>query len=139
MGSGTDGSGDSSNQTKRLRIQGLTLQRLPRESVVAGLGRFHTLGAPTAVAADLRMHVDLERINAVAGPASLAALRQMKASGMGVIGMKIPGAGALRNKVDESLQFALAQDCVDCFTIGAENREELADLVRKIPAASVRG
>jgi len=53
--------------------------------------------------------------------------------------MKILGAGKLRNKVDESLQFALAQDCVDCFTIGAEGRDELEDLMRKIPAASVRG
>jgi len=30
----------------------------------------------------------------------------MKAAGKGVIGMKILGAGKLRNKVDESLQFA---------------------------------
>ena len=28
---------------------------------------------------------------------------------------------------------------VDCFTIGAESRAELADMVKKIPAASVRG
>jgi hypothetical protein len=53
--------------------------------------------------------------------------------------MKILGAGKLRGRVDESLQFALAQDCVDCFTIGAESRSEMEDLVRKIPAASVRG
>jgi hypothetical protein len=98
-----------------------------------------------AAAANPWVQVDLARINAVqaqmdADPATvLSVLRQMKASGKGVIGMKILGAGALRNKVDESLQFALAQDCVDCFTIGAESREELADLVRKIPAASVRG
>ena len=53
--------------------------------------------------------------------------------------MKILGAGRLRNKADEALQFALAQDCVDCFTIGSESREEMEDLLRKIPAASVRG
>jgi hypothetical protein len=56
-----------------------------------------------------------------------------------VIGMKILGAGKLRNKADEALQFALAQDCVDCFTIGSESRAEFEDLVAKIPAASVRG
>ena len=39
----------------------------------------------------------------------------MKAAGKGVIGMKILGAGALRHKADESLQFALSLDCVDCF------------------------
>ena len=62
----------------------------------------------------------------------------MKAKGKGVIGMKILGAGKLRNRVDESLQFALAQDCVDCFTIGAENQTEQKQLIQKIPAASVR-
>ena len=53
--------------------------------------------------------------------------------------MKILGAGKLRNKADECLQFALAQNVVDCFTIGAESRQEMLDLVKKIPAASVRG
>jgi hypothetical protein len=53
--------------------------------------------------------------------------------------MKILGAGRLRNRADECLQFALAQEMVDCFTIGSENREELAGLLSKIPAASVRG
>jgi len=89
--------------------------------------------------------VDLARINPAqvamdADPQTvLGVLRQMKAAGKGVIGMKILGAGRLRNKADQSLQFALSQDCVDCFTIGAESREEMLDLTRKIPAASVRG
>jgi hypothetical protein len=69
----------------------------------------------------------------------IGVLREMKAAGKGVIGMKILGAGQLRNKVDESLQFALSLDCVDCFTIGSESRGEMLDLVKKIPAASVRG
>lgn len=105
----------------------------------------HTLGALKAAAANPWVQVDLARINPakVAMDADVATvqgvLREMKAKGKGVIGMKILGAGRLRNKVDESLQFALAQDCVDCFTIGAESRTEMEDLVRKIPAASVRG
>ncbi|MBI3683412.1 MAG: aldo/keto reductase, partial [Acidobacteria bacterium] len=64
---------------------------------------------------------------------------QMKDAGKGVIGMKILGAGKLRDKTDEALQFALAQDVIDCFTIGSESKEEMLDLTRKIPAASVRG
>jgi hypothetical protein len=52
--------------------------------------------------------------------------------------MKILGAGRLRNRADECLQFALGLDCVDAFTIGAESRAELQDLVTKIPNASVR-
>jgi hypothetical protein len=30
----------------------------------------------------------------------------------------------------------LGLDCVDCFSIGAANRDELADLIRRIPANS---
>lgn len=105
----------------------------------------HTLEALKAAAAHPWVQVDLARINPAqvamdADPQTvLGVLRQMKAAGKGVIGMKILGAGRLRNKVDESLQFALAQDCVDCFTIGAESRAEMLDLTKKIPAASVRG
>ena len=50
-----------------------------------------------------------------------------------------PRAGRLRGKVDECLQFALAHDFLDCFTIGGESRTEFEDLIRRIPAASVRG
>jgi aryl-alcohol dehydrogenase-like predicted oxidoreductase len=105
----------------------------------------HTLEALKAAADSPWVQVDLARIN----PAQVAmdsdpqtvigVLRRMKASGKGIIGMKILGAGRLRNRVDECLQFALSLDCVDCFTIGSENREEMADLVKRIPAASARG
>lgn len=105
----------------------------------------HTLGALKAAAASPWVEVDLARINPAqvamdAPPATvLGVLHRMKAAGKGVIGMKILGAGKLRNKADESLQFALAQDCIDCFTIGHESLAELKDMTRKIPAASVRG
>ena len=66
-------------------------------------------------------------------------LRTMKQAGKGVIGMKILGEGQLRDRVDEALQFALAQDVLDGFTIGAESPKELQDLLKRIPAASVRG
>lgn len=105
----------------------------------------HTLEALKAAAASDWVQVDLARINP-AGVAMDAApeivipvLKEMKAKGKGIIGMKIFGAGRLRNRADECLQFALAQDYVDTFTIGAESRAELEDLMRKIPAASVRG
>ncbi len=104
----------------------------------------HTLEALKTSAANSWVQVQLARINPAqiamdADPQTvLGVLRQMKAAGKGVIGMKILGAGRLRNKVDPSLQFALAQECVDCFTIGAESRAEMLDLVKKIPAASVR-
>ena len=105
----------------------------------------HTLGALKAAAASPWVQVDLARIN----PAGmimdsdvstvLSVLRQMKASGKGIIGMKILGAGGLSKRVDEALQYALSLDCVDCFTIGSESRRQFHDLVERIPAASVRG
>jgi aryl-alcohol dehydrogenase-like predicted oxidoreductase len=105
----------------------------------------HTLDALKTAARTPWVQVDLARIN----PAGIAmdgkpdvvlpVLREMKAAGKGIIGMKILGAGRLRNRADECLQYALALDCVDCFTIGAENPAELAGLVKKIEAAGTRG
>lgn len=104
----------------------------------------HTIEALRTSAKTPWVEVQLARINPArvamdADPATVVSvLKEMKAAGKGVIGMKILGAGRLRNRADESLQFALAQDCVDCFTIGSESRAEFEDLTRKIPAASVR-
>ena len=105
----------------------------------------HTLEALKTASRTSWVQVDLARINPAgvamdADPNTvISVLREMKAAGKGVIGMKILGAGKLRNRADECLQFALALDCVDCFTIGSESRAEMEDLLRKIPAASVRG
>jgi len=66
----------------------------------------------------------------------VAALRESKAAGKGVMGMKVLGEGRLRERIDESLRFALGLDCLDCFTIGAANRDELTDLIRRIPQSS---
>jgi hypothetical protein len=52
--------------------------------------------------------------------------------------MKILGAGFLREEVDPALQYALASP-LDAFTIGADNRGQLEDLIAKISPASVRG
>jgi aryl-alcohol dehydrogenase-like predicted oxidoreductase len=104
----------------------------------------HTIGALRTAAATEWVEVDLARLNPIgasmdASPAEvIPVLRRMKSSGKGVIGMKILGAGELRDRVDEALQYALAQDVLDCFTIGAVNRRELTDLVTRIPSASVR-
>ncbi len=102
----------------------------------------HSLEALEAAANTPWLRVVLARIN-FAGvnmdaepPAVLPILRRMKAAGRGVIGMKILGEGVLSNRVDEALRFAWSQECVDCFTIGPANRDELADLIRRIPNAS---
>lgn len=106
----------------------------------------HTLGALKTAAAHPWVEVDQARFNPAgvamdADPKTvLGVLKQMKAAGKGVIGMKIFGAGRLRNRTDECLQFAMAHtDVMDCFTIGSESFEEFKQLTTKIPAASVRG
>lgn len=105
----------------------------------------HSLSALRVAAKTPWIQVDLARLNPIsahmdADPDTvISVLREMKAAGKGVIGMKILGEGDLRNRVDEALQFALRQDCLECFTIGAESRQELADLIKRIPEASVRG
>jgi len=90
------------------------------------------------------VQVDLARINP-AGlrmdsdvPVVVKVLQKMKANGKAVMGMKILGAGGLSNKVDEALQYALAQEYMSCFTIGAESIDQFMDLTKRIPAASVR-
>jgi len=105
----------------------------------------HTLEALKTAAREPWVQVDLARLNPAqvamdaAVPTVVSVLKEMKAAGKGIIGMKILGAGRLRNRVDECLQYALAQDVLDCFTIGSESRAEFEDLLQKIPAASVRG
>ncbi len=101
----------------------------------------HSLGALRTAAKTPWAHVVLSRINPAGmrmdgDPSTIISVyRDFKAVGKGVIGMKILGEGGLRDKVDEALRFALSLDCVDCFTIGAADRNELSDLIRRIPAA----
>ena len=105
----------------------------------------HTLGALKAAAASDWVEVDLARINPAgvamdADPQTVVpVLKEMKAKGKGIIGMKILGAGQLVGKAEECLQYALASDVVDCFTIGTKNMDEFNTLLRRIPAASTRG
>lgn len=104
----------------------------------------HSFAALKVAAASDWVDIDLARLNPAGlvmdGPVEdvIGVLKTMKQSGKGVIGMKILGEGKLRDRVDEALQFALAQDVLDCFTIGAESQGELQDLLKRIPAASVR-
>ena len=104
-------------------------------------GSFHSLEALRAAAKTPWLDVALSRINPAGimmddePPKVVAALREIKAAGKGVIGMKILGEGQLSGRVEEALRYAVALDCLDCFTIGAANRGEVADLVKRIAAA----
>jgi predicted aldo/keto reductase-like oxidoreductase len=105
----------------------------------------HDLGALKTAAATDWVDVDLARLNPAGAlmdaPVDqvLPVLSEMKRKGKGIIGMKILGAGQLRHRVDDALQYALASPVLDAFTIGAANRPEFEDLLARMPKASVRG
>ena len=101
----------------------------------------HSIGALRAAAKSPWVDVDLARVNPIgshmdADPDTVVSvLREMRAAGKGVIGMKILGQGDLRDRQDEALRFALGLGVLDAFTIGAESISEQQDLVRRIAAA----
>jgi aryl-alcohol dehydrogenase-like predicted oxidoreductase len=101
----------------------------------------HTIGALRAAAKSSWVEVDLVRLNPVgahmdADPQTvIEVIKEMRAQGKGIIGMKILGQGAMRKRQDEAIRFALGSGVLDAFTIGAENDAEQADLIKKIAAA----
>lgn len=102
----------------------------------------HSIEALRAAAKSPWVEVDLARINPIgshmdADPATVVGLlKEMKASGKGVIGMKILGQGDLRNRQDEALKYALSLGVLDAFTIGAESKAEQTDLIGRIGRAA---
>jgi len=101
----------------------------------------HSIEALRAAAKSPWVEVDLARINPVgahmdASPGEVVSvLKEMKASGKSVIGMKILGQGELSGRVDDALRYALSLGVLDAFTIGAESRKEQEDLIHRIAAA----
>src|SRR5438128_5446250 len=101
----------------------------------------HSIEALRAAAKSPWVEVDLARINPIgshmdASPQEVVSvLKEMKAAGKGVIGMKILGQGDLRGRVDDALRYALSLGVLDAFTIGAESRSEQEDLIGRIAAA----
>ncbi len=101
----------------------------------------HSIEALRAAAKSSWVEIDLARINPVgaymdADPATVVSvLKEMKSAGKAVVGMKILGQGALRNRQDEGIKYALSLGLLDAFTIGAESKQEQEDLIRRISAA----
>jgi predicted aldo/keto reductase-like oxidoreductase len=102
----------------------------------------HSIEALRAAAKSSWVEVDLVRINPIgshmdADPDTVvSAIREMKAAGKGLIGMKILGQGDLRNRQDEAIKYALSLGLLDAFTIGAESKSEQMDLIRRIAASA---
>ncbi len=102
----------------------------------------HSLEALKAAAASPWVEVDLVRLNPIgshmdADPETvIGVIKQMRAQGKGIVGMKILGQGDLRDKPQEAIRYALASGVLDAFTIGAESKLEQRDLVRRVAAAA---
>ncbi len=101
----------------------------------------HSLEALRTAAASPWVEVDLVRINPVgaymdADPETVVGvIKEMRAAGKGIIGMKILGQGKLRNRQSEAIHYALSLGLLDAFTIGAASRSEQTDLINRIAAA----
>jgi predicted aldo/keto reductase-like oxidoreductase len=101
----------------------------------------HSIEALRAAAKSPWVEIDLARINPIgshmdADPQTVVGvLREMKAAGKAVVGMKILGQGDMRSRQDQALNYALSLGVLDAFTIGAESRGEQEDLIRRIAAA----
>jgi aryl-alcohol dehydrogenase-like predicted oxidoreductase len=101
----------------------------------------HSIGALLAAAKSPWVEIDLVRLNPVGAfmdsePATVInVIKEMRAQGKGIVGMKILGQGAMRTRQDDALRFALGSGVLDAFTIGAENTHEQSDLIRRISAA----
>ncbi len=101
----------------------------------------HSLVALKAAAASPWVDVDLVRLNPIgshmdADPDTvIGVIKEMRAKGVGIVGMKILGQGDLRDKPQEAIRYALSTGVLDSFTIGAESEREQRDLMRRVAAA----
>src|SRR5271165_3969857 len=102
----------------------------------------HSIEALRAAAKSPWVEIDLARINPVgaymdADPTTVVGvLKEMKAAGKALVGMKILGQGDLRDKQNQAIKYALGLGLLDAFTIGAESIPEQEDLMKRIAAAA---
>lgn len=100
----------------------------------------HSIEALRAAAKSPFVEVDLVRINPIgaemdAAPETVVSvMREMRAAGKGIVGMKILGQGAMRTRQDEALRYAFGLGLLDAMTIGAESIAEQDDLTKRIAA-----
>jgi len=104
----------------------------------------HSIGALETAADEPWVQVDLARFNP--GGARMDAdvdtvqkvLTRMKKNGKAIIAMKVYGCGELLHMKDECLQFQTGTGIADAFTMGLESIEQLKDIEKRLPEASVR-
>jgi len=101
----------------------------------------HTIQALRAAAASPWVEIDLVRLNPIgshmdAAPDTvIGVIKEMRAQGKGIVGMKILGQGDLRDRPSEAIRYALGTGVLDAITIGAESQKEQNNLVQRVAAA----
>jgi aryl-alcohol dehydrogenase-like predicted oxidoreductase len=104
----------------------------------------HSIGALETAADEPWVDVDLARFNPGGArmdadvPTVQKVLSRMKANGKAIIAMKVYGCGQLLHMKDECLQFQTGTGIADAFTLGLESIEQLRDIQKRLPEASVR-
>lgn len=132
-----------SDWTERFRGAMDVLSDAKQKGIIRSHGvSCHSIGALRAAARSPWVEVDLVRINPIGAHMDddpetvVSVIREMKAAGKGVIGMKILGQGQMRNRQDEAIKYALGMELLDAFTMGAENAREQQDLIRRISSVA---
>ena len=101
----------------------------------------HSIQALRAAAASPWVEIDLVRLNPIGSHMDadpdvvIGVIKQMRAQGKGIVGMKILGQGDLRNRPSEAIRYALGTGVLDAFTIGAESQKEQNNLIQRIAVA----
>ncbi len=119
------------------------LSEMKQQGAVRAVGvSCHDLGALKTAAADPWVDVILARINNAGKEAEMdgspeeiaPVLKQARASGKVVLGMKIFGAGKLTKpeQKDASLKYVLDNELVDAITVGMMNPQEVDDTIRRM-------
>jgi aryl-alcohol dehydrogenase-like predicted oxidoreductase len=118
------------------------LERAKQKGIIRAHGvSCHTLGALRLAARTPWVDVDLARINPAgahmdAEPETvIEVLNAMKRAKKAVIGMKILGQGALKDRLDAAVSHAVGLDALDAFTIGFTSRAQVSDMIRRIERA----
>lgn len=132
----------SAKWPEELRKQMDLLSKLKEQGKVRALGvSCHSLEALEACIAEPWVESVHTRINpygmSMDGKPEkvVPVLKQIHASGKGVVGMKIMGEGRLRNddeKRNASVKYALTLGCVDVLNVGCESIAEVDDLAARV-------
>jgi aryl-alcohol dehydrogenase-like predicted oxidoreductase len=101
----------------------------------------HSIKALRAAAASPWVDIDLVRLNPIGSHMDadpdvvIGVIKEMRAQGKGIVGMKVLGQGDLRDRPAEAIRYALGAGVLDAFTIGAESQKEQNNLIQRIAAA----